>query len=79
MPPPYHDHLLRSGLLDDPDLVIGQVVQFVHQPVDLPVGGVDLALEDRLVMRGRRTRTPTHACGRVLVPPLHIPSYGAVS
>ena len=37
-------------LLNDSDLVFGQIVEFVHQLVNLPVRCVNLALEDRLVV-----------------------------
>src|SRR6266851_7508766 len=35
-----------GGLLHNLNLLLRQPIQLVHQPVDLPVGGVDLALED---------------------------------
>jgi hypothetical protein len=31
----FNDRLLVSRPLDDPDLVVGQAVQVVHEPVDL--------------------------------------------
>jgi hypothetical protein len=37
--------LLPRRLLDDAILLLGQTVQVAHQPVDLPVGRVDLAME----------------------------------
>ena len=49
-------HSLRC-LLDDVDLFVGQVVEFVDELVDLSVGGVDLALEEGLLMvRPRRLK-----------------------
>ena len=34
-----------GGTFDNGDFVVGEVVEFVNQPVDLLVGGGDLALE----------------------------------
>ena len=34
--------------LDNPNLVLSQVIQSVHQAVNLPIGGLNLAFEDRL-------------------------------
>ena len=42
-------HLLTGGSLDDFDLVLRQVVQFVHQRVNLAVGGFDLPLVQLLI------------------------------
>lgn len=39
-------------LLDDPDFFVGQAIAFVDELVDPAVGGVDLALNGRLVRRG---------------------------
>ena len=33
------------GAFHDPDFIIRQFVEIIDQPVDLAVGGVDLALE----------------------------------
>jgi len=41
----------HSPPLHDPDLLLRQPVQLIHQPVDLPVGGFDLALEMGLFVR----------------------------
>ena len=41
----------RGCFLHDLDLVVRQTVEVVHQPVDLAVGRVYLALEDRRVVR----------------------------
>ena len=41
-------------LLDYLDFLIRQLIQLIHQPVDLPVGGIDLALDGSLVVRGLR-------------------------
>ncbi len=40
--------------LDDPNLLIGQAVQFVNELVDLPIGGVYLTLEGGLLVAGIR-------------------------
>ena len=39
-------------LLDDVHLFIGQAVEFVDEPVDLFVGRVDLALDERFLVIG---------------------------
>ena len=39
-------------LLDDADLVIGQVVELVDEPVDLLVGRYNLALDERFLVIG---------------------------
>ena len=44
------------ALFNNPDIFIRQIVQLIHQPVNLPVGGVDLAFENGLVMGGLRRR-----------------------
>ena len=41
--------LLTGGFLDDSDLVLRQVVQLVHQRVNLAVGGFDLPLVQLLI------------------------------
>ena len=38
-------------LFDDLDFLVGQAVQFIDQDVDLPVGGGDLPLHDRFLVR----------------------------
>ncbi len=35
--------------LHDRDLIVGEAVEFVHQPVDLVIGSVDLALQQLAV------------------------------
>ena len=45
---------LLASLLHDFDFFFGQVVEFINEVVDLVVGGVDLALQDGLVMTGFR-------------------------
>lgn len=40
-----------SSPFHDADLLLRQPIQFNHQPVDLPVGGVDLRLQQRLLRR----------------------------
>ena len=47
----------------DPDFVVGQAVEFVHELVDLPIGGVDLTLDRPLARRWNTTRYAT-ICGR---------------
>ncbi len=47
--PPNHGVSLLCRLLDDPDLLVGQAVKLVDQVVNLPVRGIDLALNGRLV------------------------------
>jgi len=37
--------------LDDPDLLFGETIQFVHQPIDLRIRGGDLAPVQGLVRR----------------------------
>jgi hypothetical protein len=39
----------HSRFFDDGDFFVGQAVDLVDQPVDLAVGGFDLALKERLV------------------------------
>ena len=43
-------------MLDDPDVVVGQVVKLVDEAVDPAVGGVDLALEGGLLVGRLRRR-----------------------
>jgi hypothetical protein len=51
-------HAAGSCLLDDGDLLVRKPVKLVHQSVDLPVRGVDLALEDGLLVRVDNRRDP---------------------
>ena len=51
LPPVRSKSRSRLGTLDDLDFRIGQAVQLVNKPVDLPVDGVDLTLENGLVLR----------------------------
>jgi hypothetical protein len=37
--------------LDNTDFILGKAIEFIHQRVDLSVGGVDLALDQGLVVR----------------------------
>jgi hypothetical protein len=39
-----------STFLHDPDFLLREIVEFVDQPIDPAVGGIDLALEVRLLM-----------------------------
>ena len=41
---------MNRPCLDDLDLLFGEAVEVVDEPVDLAVGGVDLALEGGLVV-----------------------------
>lgn len=43
--------LLTPRRLHNLNLRVGQAVQFVDQLVDLPIGGVDLTLEECLLLR----------------------------
>ena len=45
---------LLASLLHDFNFFVGQAVEFIDEVVDLGVGGVDLALQDGLVMTGFR-------------------------
>ena len=42
--------------LNDPDLFFRQAVEFVYQGIDLPVGGIYLALDSGLLVRRLRLR-----------------------
>ena len=45
--------MLRGNLrFHNPDLLFRQPLQFVHQPVDLPVRGLDLTLDGSLLVAG---------------------------
>jgi hypothetical protein len=46
------DMVTRSSILYDLYLFFSQPVKLVHQLIDLPVGGLDLALEQCLLMAG---------------------------
>ena len=42
----------HSSPLHQPDLLICQFVQLIHQGIDLGIGGIDLALEQGFLGRG---------------------------
>ena len=48
--------MLSGRFLDDLDLLVRQVVQFVDQVVDLPVGGRDLTLDEGFFVSRPRHR-----------------------